>query len=170
VLERCSRTAFQELFIGCSALHEMASTFAFVLTDGNGRTEADHRLLIRSHCMRGKNKRQGSRRSLREARRAAEGAVPRKQGRISKVVNTSTDKDQTTALEGALGIPHSFPEEEPAQQSSQPVTLQRLPEHMTKYLATVPLATEIGKHSERLLSRGKQGGPFPLKARLTTSQ
>ncbi|KAH8657785.1 hypothetical protein BX600DRAFT_552055 [Xylariales sp. PMI_506] len=47
------------------------SQFAFVLMDGpSGRLQAQgDRSIIRSHCMRGKNKREDSRRSIRQARR-----------------------------------------------------------------------------------------------------
>ncbi|KAI3318985.1 hypothetical protein HD806DRAFT_539687 [Xylariaceae sp. AK1471] len=49
----------------------MTSQFAFVTIDGNrGKVKEEDRDLVRSRCMRGKNKREGSRRSLREAKRS----------------------------------------------------------------------------------------------------
>jgi hypothetical protein len=49
----------------------MLQSFEFVLSGDPGRLEGSRRDLIRSHCMKGRNRRPGSRRSLREARRAA---------------------------------------------------------------------------------------------------
>lgn len=47
--------------------------FEFIVADKSGRANSADRALIRSHCMRGKNKRDGSRRSLRQQRTAAAG-------------------------------------------------------------------------------------------------
>jgi hypothetical protein len=48
-----------------------ATYSVFVLADGDsGKVKIEDRCLIRSRCMEGKNKRQDSRRSLREERRA----------------------------------------------------------------------------------------------------
>lgn len=49
----------------------MPSQFAFVSYQDGGKQTSVDRLHIRSHCMKGKNKREGSRRSLREAKRRA---------------------------------------------------------------------------------------------------
>ncbi|RSL60407.1 hypothetical protein CEP53_005437 [Fusarium sp. AF-6] len=49
----------------------MSQKLAFVITDGSGRIGSSERQLIRRHCMRQKNKQPGSRRSRREAARAA---------------------------------------------------------------------------------------------------
>jgi hypothetical protein len=45
----------------------MAIQFAFVAADAHGKARKSDNLLIRSHCMRGKNKRESSRRSRRQA-------------------------------------------------------------------------------------------------------
>ncbi|KAF2681004.1 hypothetical protein K458DRAFT_392232 [Lentithecium fluviatile CBS 122367] len=47
----------------------MPTSFEFIPADSSGRSNAAERTRIRSRCMQGKNKRDGSRRSLREARR-----------------------------------------------------------------------------------------------------
>ncbi|KAF2730114.1 hypothetical protein EJ04DRAFT_580101 [Polyplosphaeria fusca] len=54
----------------------MSNKFAFVIVDESGKAKKDDRLLIRSQCMQGKNRREGSRRALKRARamRAAEEA------------------------------------------------------------------------------------------------
>ncbi|KAH8886447.1 hypothetical protein GQ53DRAFT_750700 [Thozetella sp. PMI_491] len=59
----------------------MPQELAFVTTDGFARIGSPERLLIRSHCMRGKNKQSGSRRVRREAVRAESGKPvnPKKQ-------------------------------------------------------------------------------------------
>ncbi|KPM36274.1 hypothetical protein AK830_g10297 [Neonectria ditissima] len=49
----------------------MSQQLAFVIADGSGRIGSSERQLIRRHCMRQKNKQPGSRRSTREAARAA---------------------------------------------------------------------------------------------------
>lgn len=49
--------------------------FAFVSTDSFGRPDAAHRKLIRSHCVKGKNRRPGSYRSAKYAREAQEAAA-----------------------------------------------------------------------------------------------
>jgi len=49
----------------------MSSAFEFVVADPSGRSAAEDRTRIRSRCLQGRNKREGSRRSLREARRGA---------------------------------------------------------------------------------------------------
>lgn len=49
----------------------MPSQFTFVSYKDEGKHNSIDRLHIRSHCMKGKNKREGSRRSLQEARRRA---------------------------------------------------------------------------------------------------
>jgi hypothetical protein len=51
----------------------MPQQLAFVPTDGSARIRTPERQLIRHHCMRQKNKQPGSRRSKREAARAAAG-------------------------------------------------------------------------------------------------
>lgn len=47
------------------------SDFTFVLSTANGHVAQPERLRVRSYCMKGKNKRHSSRRSVREAKRAA---------------------------------------------------------------------------------------------------
>jgi hypothetical protein len=47
------------------------ANFTFVLSTPKGEVTQSERLRVRSSCMKGRNKRQDSRRSLREARRAA---------------------------------------------------------------------------------------------------
>lgn len=60
----------------------MSQKLAFVITDGSGRIGSSDRQLIRRHCMRQKNKQPGSRRSKREAARAA--AQPSHEPRLEK--------------------------------------------------------------------------------------
>lgn len=53
----------------------MRKQFAFVPTDHTGKPKIADRALIRSHAMQGKNKREGSRRSIREAKKAIQQSV-----------------------------------------------------------------------------------------------
>src|ERR1700744_3253656 len=70
----------------------MTTQFAFVTYGGGGKPTPADRSQVRSHCMKGRNKREGSRRSNREARRTAKhvastnvdaSAVPTIKGRSS---------------------------------------------------------------------------------------
>ena len=62
--------------------------FSFVIADpSTGKTASADRKLIRSHCMKGKNKREDSRRSRRLARQAAKPTEP-----------TSQDQPQSTGI------------------------------------------------------------------------
>lgn len=54
----------------------MSQSFEFVFSDDPSKLEASCRVLIRSHCMKGRNRQPGSRRSLRQARRAAAWSRP----------------------------------------------------------------------------------------------
>lgn len=71
----------------------MPNNFVFVATDEHGKAKKSDTLLIRSHCMQGKNKRANSRRSKREAKHAAE----------------DISEDQARAMQ--LFAPHSEPSE-----------------------------------------------------------
>lgn len=68
----------------------MPQQLTFVITDGSGRIRPSERQLIRQRCMQQKNKQPDSRRSKREAARAA-AKPPRESGPEDQVVNYSTD-------------------------------------------------------------------------------
>lgn len=55
-----------------SSLIMPAAEFVFVTTGSFGKPESADRSLIRSRCMRGRNAREGSRRSVRQAKRDAQ--------------------------------------------------------------------------------------------------
>ena len=59
--------------------------FSFVVADpSTGKTASTDRKLIRSHCMKGKNKREDSRRSRRLARQSAKLTAPTPQDQQSQ--------------------------------------------------------------------------------------
>lgn len=68
----------------------MPQQLTFVITDGSGRIGSSERQLIRQRCMQQKNKQPGSRRSKREAARAA-AKPPRESGSEDQVATHSTD-------------------------------------------------------------------------------
>ncbi|KAH6964637.1 hypothetical protein DER45DRAFT_153573 [Fusarium avenaceum] len=68
----------------------MPQQLTFVISDGSGRIGSSERQLIRQRCMQQKNKQPDSRRSKREAARAA-AKPPRESGPEDEVVNHSTD-------------------------------------------------------------------------------
>ena len=49
----------------------MAVQFAFVAVDAYGKARKSDNVIVRSHCMRGRNKRESSRRSRRQAQQQA---------------------------------------------------------------------------------------------------
>ncbi|RMJ15095.1 hypothetical protein CDV36_005249 [Fusarium kuroshium] len=67
----------------------MSQQLAFVITDGSGRIGSSERQLIRRHCMRQKNKQPGSRRSRREAARAAARISPESRSEVQGVTHLS---------------------------------------------------------------------------------
>lgn len=69
----------------------MPQQLAFVMTDGSGRIGSPERQLIRRHCMRQKNKQPGSRRSKREAARAAS-QLSHESGPEGQEINNSSDR------------------------------------------------------------------------------
>lgn len=78
----------------------MTQQLAFIATDNSGRIRYSERQLIRSHCMRRRNKNPGSRRSKREAARAAAGysSESKEQGRkISFGPEPISTKDLVTS-------------------------------------------------------------------------
>ncbi|KAJ4247439.1 hypothetical protein NW762_013114 [Fusarium torreyae] len=68
----------------------MPQQLAFVITDNSGGIGSSERQLIRRHCMQQKNKQPGSRRSKREAARAA-AKPPRESRPDDQVVTHSAD-------------------------------------------------------------------------------
>ncbi|KAJ3463436.1 hypothetical protein MRS44_008222 [Fusarium solani] len=69
----------------------MPQQLAFVMADGSGRIGSPERQLIRRHCMRQKNKKPGSRRSKREAARAAS-QLPRESRPEDQKINNCSDR------------------------------------------------------------------------------
>ena len=69
----------------------MPKQLAFVMTDGSGRIGSPERQLIRRHCMRQKNKQPGSRRSKREAARAA-AQLSQESRPEGREINNSSDR------------------------------------------------------------------------------
>jgi hypothetical protein len=66
-----SASSLIDLLSALHTLRKMNHQFAFVSIDGDtGKVKGEDRNVVRSRCMRGKNKREDSRRSLREARRS----------------------------------------------------------------------------------------------------
>ncbi|KAH8811253.1 hypothetical protein F5884DRAFT_269332 [Xylogone sp. PMI_703] len=72
----------------------MSQSFEFVSSDGPGRVEASYRSLIRSHCMKGRNRRSGSRRSLQQARRV-----------VAKSQSAEHPRDQSTVYQNQVVVP-----------------------------------------------------------------
>lgn len=72
------------------------SNFTFVLSTSKGQVTKSERLRVRSTCMQGKNKRHDSRRSLREAKRAAAAA---------KKVQDADDRDPATTMIPFTSVP-----------------------------------------------------------------
>lgn len=69
----------------------MPQQLAFVMADGSGRIGSPERQLIRRHCMRQKNKQPGSRRSKREAARAAS-QLPHESRPEDQKINNCSDR------------------------------------------------------------------------------
>lgn len=120
--------------------------FAFVNIDGSsGKPRATNgKTLVRSHCMRGKNKREDSRRSVRQARQFKHVCVTNSETAVcscgggggggARLDSTaSTDHETTTTTtaiyEIALSSPHASPPD----------------------LSLVSLAGDVNRHSQKLL-------------------
>lgn len=73
-------------------LYKAMSGLIFVTTDGSAKVSASQRRLIRSHCMREKNKQPQSRRSRREARKLQ--AVVKEDRRASGVEPAHSDASE----------------------------------------------------------------------------
>lgn len=79
----------------------------FVTTDGSAKVPRSQRGIIRSHCMREKNKQPQSRRSRREARRllaAAKESESEKASDVSSITSATSDTASQTQLPAAQAV------------------------------------------------------------------
>ncbi|KAF2707303.1 hypothetical protein K504DRAFT_492809 [Pleomassaria siparia CBS 279.74] len=84
---------------------DMSAKFDFVTVGDFGKPKPEHRRLIRSRCMQGKNKRGGSRRSLQQERKAAKKQVEELQTHaLSRTLRACPSDLALVQLPGELGL------------------------------------------------------------------
>lgn len=114
----------------------MASKFAFVAVDGDrGKVKEEDRDLVRSRCMIGKNKREGSRRSLREAKSSTILEKRNKHQPISVPPNNRSENDDANFGAG--------------KRYSQPSLGREMIRFVTEDTATYPREMAFISRSER---------------------
>ena len=118
----------------------MSAQLAFVTTDNFGKPKTGDRHLIRSHCMRGKNKRDSSRRSAQQARKVASHST---QG---KHLISLPESSHPHTTESSSSEWHTSHIEYEAGESSE-----LLPPPLPMDMALISFAVDIDNRSQELL-------------------
>ncbi len=121
----------------------MSKEFAFVPTNGLGKPNFADRRLIRTHCKRGKNRRELPNDSARQLLGTSV-LIPQPRHRPSKA---STQRE-TYRNDRPCSRPR--PESEPGVDDAT-IALQRIPHPPPPDIRLLPLAAEIDRHSQELL-------------------
>jgi hypothetical protein len=128
-----------------------SETYAFISHDGSGQSASD-RMRVRSHCMRGRNKRPDSRRSLREDRRAR----VRLREVPSGCVDGDSDTDSVTAAKSSISATR---ESDSLTRECRGKTKQLLsPSACFQDMALIPFAEDLDARSHGLLFKSEQAG------------
>lgn len=127
-------------------------TFTFISGDGHGQPSAGEKARIRSHCMRGRNRRADSRRSLREARQLKAQDDNSLRHRSNSPSNTSAAGVPTQTNLGALAV--NEPEQRDRRRSTTEQDLSPLacPHDM----ALIRFAGKLDDHSYGVLHKSEQ--------------
>ncbi|CAJ2506483.1 Uu.00g006130.m01.CDS01 [Anthostomella pinea] len=136
--------------------------FAFVSTDSFGKPKKDHRQLIRSHCVKGKNRRAGSYRSAQYARQDAEASA----SKLAKTLDVNPTSPSLSALtQGPKGTAGAVPDPYSRKSLLAPdEAVSLLPPLAASSLAFFRFAEDIDHESLRLLSECVPFNIYPIEA------
>ncbi|KAJ5150691.1 Protein of unknown function DUF3468 [Penicillium coprophilum] len=135
----------------------MATQFAFITYDGEDKQTSTDRYQVRSHCMKGRNKREGSRRSKREARQAAKkvvrtnvdmSPVPILKGGLSSALNSAASRAENAAI--STKIPQRVKQKLESPRESPWARLPQVPQGFLFGAAMDEFANAVGQTPESL--------------------
>lgn len=137
----------------------MERKLAFVVTDDSAKLSEDQRGLIRSHCMRLKNKQPNSRRSRQEAKRLHTD---------SRKAKKDDDAD-TGAVQPQTKHGHPHFDEEPWASSKPLIVPTRIPLPLAHELAVYPFPVVLDRSSQALFHRCacSRRGLEPVRPQIT---
>ncbi|OQE36012.1 hypothetical protein PENCOP_c012G03935 [Penicillium coprophilum] len=136
----------------------MATQFAFITYGGEDKQTSTDRYQVRSHCMKGRNKREGSRRSNREARQATKkvvstnidtSPVPIMKGGFSSALYTATSRAENAAI--STKLPQRVKQKPKSPREGLWARLPQAPQGFVFGAAVDEFANAVGQTPESLM-------------------